>query len=485
MYRIRQQQQQQRQQQPNSLGVESSEDSDVIVTESSTSEEESRKGRGANSDKKVPKMLGRSHLLEGVPEDIRRYFVNTQIEGSARSNKEIAINLRLYSQINKAHHKEVVAILNEDAYVDVSQASTRYAMLCLAKFKNGEKKRKITYASRVNDCVSTYKNCFADFTKTKESMGFPRGLRAAGVGKILRGQESKLLVIDISNKYFRNQQGLFRFSDPWTGEIYNSDPNEFNSRVEEEKLVAMLNTELKKYAKKKETLPAIHLICKEQAFHTVLYPLVKNLANFCSALQGFRLLELGYETSIQKYFQFSSRDQHKTIMNETWDCAGFLGKIFEGSKSLQTIKLNNMYIFSLGLIQISEGLALNNNLTQLDLSKNSLIEKNVSRWHSNLGTYIYDNLGSGLSSKYWGISKLVETLKKKTSLKVLRLIACDLDDQAADMLLSMLNENKDIEHIDLSRNDIRNDHPIFLNKRVFLDDPERSDSSLNSSSDDS
>jgi hypothetical protein len=304
------------------------------------------------------------------------------------------------------------------------------------------------------------------------------------VGKILRRQESKLLVIDISNKYFRNQQGLFRFSDPWTGEIYNSDPNEFNSRVEEEKLVAMLNTELKKYAKKKETLPAIHLICKEQAFHTVLYPLVKNLANFCSSLQGFRSLELGYETSIQKYFQFSLRDQHKTIMNETWDCAGFLGKILEGSKSLQTIKLNNMYIFSLGLIQISEGLALNNNLTQLDLSKNSLIEKNVSRWHSNLGTYIYDNLGSGLSSKYWGISKLVETLKKNTSLKVLRLIACDLDDQAADMLLSMLNENKDIEHIDLSRNDIRNDHPIFLNKRVFLDDPERSDSSLNSSSDD-
>ena len=67
---------------------------------------------------------------------------------------------------------------------------------------------------------------------------------------------------------------------------------------------------------------------------------------------------------------------------------------------------------------------------------------------------------------------------------MLRLIACDLDDQAADMLLSMLNENKDIEHIDLSRNDIRNDHPIFQDKRVFLDDPERSDSSLNSSSDD-
>jgi hypothetical protein len=108
----------------------------------------------------------------------------------------------------------------------------------------------------------------------------------------------------------------------------------------------------------------------------------------------------------------------------------------------------------------------------------------VSRWHTNLGTYIYDNLGSGLSSKYWGISKLVETLKINTSLKVLRLIACDLDDQAADMLLSMLNEKKDIEHIDLSRNDIRNDHPIFLDKRVFLDDPERSDSSLNSSSDD-
>jgi hypothetical protein len=155
MYRIRQQQQQQRQQQPNSLGVESSEDSDVIVTESSTSEEESSKGRSANSNRKVPRMLGRSHLLEGVPGDIRRYFVNTKIEESARSNKEIAINLRLYSQINKAHHKEVVAILNEDAYVDVSLASTRYAMLCLAKFKNGEKKRKITYASRVNDCVST------------------------------------------------------------------------------------------------------------------------------------------------------------------------------------------------------------------------------------------------------------------------------------------------------------------------------------------
>jgi hypothetical protein len=224
--------------------------------------------------------------------------------------------------------------------------------------------------------------------------------------------------------------------------------------------------------------------CKEQAFHTVLYPQVKNIANICSSLQGLRTLELGYETSIQKYFQFSSRDQHKTIMSETWDCAGFLGKILGKNKSLQTLKLNNMYIFSLGLIQISEGLALNNNLTQLDLSKNSLTEKNVSRWHTNLGTYIYDNLGSNLSSKYWGISKLVETLKKNTSLKALYLVACDLDDKAADMLLSMLNENKAIEHIDLSHNNIRNDHPIFLERRVYLDDSEPSVSYCASLSDD-
>ena len=484
MYRIRQQQQQQQQQQPNSLGVESSEDSDVIVTESSTSEEESSKGRSANLNRKVPKMLGRSHLLEGVPEDIRRYFVNTQIEGSAKNVQEVAISLRLYSQINKEHHKEVVAILNEDAYVDISLASTRYAMLCLAKFNNGEKKRKLTYASRVNNCVNTYKNCFADFSKTKESMSFSKGLRAAGLGKVLRGQESKLLVIDISNKYFRNQQGLFRFSDPWTGEIYNSDPNEFNSRVEEEKLVTMLNTELKIYARKRKTLPAIHLVCKEQAFHTVFYPLVKNLEHVCSSLEGLHTLELGYETSIQKYFQFNSRDQHKTIMTETWECAGFLGKILEKSKSLQTLKLTNMYIFSLGLLQISEGLALNKNLKKLDLSKNSLTEKNMSRWQTNLGTYIFDNIGSNFSSKYWGISKLVETLKKNTSLKALYLTACDLDDTAADMLLSMLSENQYIEHIDLSRNNIRNDHPIFLDERVYLDDPKRSVSSLNSSSDD-
>jgi hypothetical protein len=260
MYRIRQQQQQ-----TNSFGVESSEDSDVIVTVSRTSEEESSEGQSVNSNSKVPRMLGRSHLLEGLPEDIRRYFVNTQIEGRAKNIEEIAINLRLYSQINKEHHKEVVSILNEDAYVDVSLASTRYAMPCLAKFNDGEKKRKITYAARVHDCVSTYKNCFADFTKTKESMRFPKGLRAAGLGRVLRGQESKSLVIDISNNYFRNQQGKFRFTDPWAGEIYNSDPSEFNSRVESEKLVAMLNAELKIYAKKKKTLPAIHLICKEQA----------------------------------------------------------------------------------------------------------------------------------------------------------------------------------------------------------------------------
>jgi hypothetical protein len=63
----------------------------------------------------------------------------------------------------------VVAILNEDAYVDVSLASTRYAMPCLARFNNGDKKRKVTYASRVDDCVGTYKNCFADFSKTKEA----------------------------------------------------------------------------------------------------------------------------------------------------------------------------------------------------------------------------------------------------------------------------------------------------------------------------
>jgi hypothetical protein len=91
-------------------------------------------------------------------------------------------------------------------------------------------------------------------------MSFSKGLRAAGLGKVLRGQESKLLVIDISNKYFRNQQELFRFSDPWTGEIYNPDPTESNSRAEEEKLVAMLNTELIKYAKKKVAIPAIHFI---------------------------------------------------------------------------------------------------------------------------------------------------------------------------------------------------------------------------------
>jgi hypothetical protein len=148
MYRISQQQ-------TNGFGVESSEDSDVIVTESRTSEEKSSEGSNAKSNGKVPRLLGRSHLLEGVPDDIRRYFVNTQIEAGAKSNKEIAINLRLYSQINKEHHKEVVAILNEETYVDVSLASTRYALPCLARFNNGDKKRKVTYASRVDDCVGT------------------------------------------------------------------------------------------------------------------------------------------------------------------------------------------------------------------------------------------------------------------------------------------------------------------------------------------
>ena len=101
------------------------------------------------------------HLLQRLNVDLRREFLKSQVAGTG-SSKEIAVRLRGWACITRAHRAEVIDLLNERDYFRVSLRATWRAVSKSVDFTvlPWNQRDKVEHA--LNELVRTYRSLHVD-----------------------------------------------------------------------------------------------------------------------------------------------------------------------------------------------------------------------------------------------------------------------------------------------------------------------------------
>lgn len=295
---------------------------------------------------------------------------------------------------------------------------------------------------QVAKLVGAYPEVCVDLSYNWTDIDQTSGARTALAPGLLAGGRNKKLSIDLSNRRVadlrqgaevRYRQGLGL--KEWRKAIVDS---------EAAALAEALCKEFARVSREQTQMPEFGLVCHDQPLATVVFPLVKALANSATTLTGLTRLDLNRYSRSAEVGEARPGTADGDAAMERYVVR--LGVLLASTRSLRELclRMNGLTAIDLATLMM----AGNVNLRRLDLSCNPVCRR-----------------PDGARSMK-GLRELVRHLRKNEKLTEIDLSFCGLDADAANLLLKGLSGHQGLDSVNLAGNAIPQDHPIFADPRV-------------------
>ena len=417
----------------------------------------------------LPIIRSRTHVLDGMPEDIRRYWLYDFIlDWNTSRPADIAKTLHHLATISKEHQKEVIHIVQNEP--SIAMDYTAHAMRGLAEMaialpsKNKSCARRQLMAKPegvVNDNdVNVYNfgkkvKIFTELfptswinlsTDERKEFNHPEWIRAALQELFNPAIASKRVRFDFSVRHIvlaplKNRNTVFG-KKLQTETLYLGRELD-DVRGSPTRIIAELVTKLKKNHKQIYAGPIIELIIKNNisALHEI-DKLPEELAIDLIDASGMR-------ASSGNFTQTPHRNNLIFLVG-AFDLAPLSAYLAKKSCQLTTLILHDCNLDASALTELAAGLEKNTSLKTLDLSKNLVRNPGIAGPHAYDGLMVFANI-----------------LATSTSLLHLNLANCSLYDEGATTLHEALKANPHLQTLNVSGNMISHDHAIWSDTRVI------------------
>ena len=418
----------------------------------------------------LPIIRSRSHVLDGMPEDIRRYWLyDFVLNWNASRSVDIAKSLHHMAAISKEHQQEVIGIVQNEPWIAMDY--TAHAMRGLAEvaitLPTNEKSRARRYlmtkhegvvndndvnvynfGKKVNDFAEIY-TTFAVNLSTDERKEFkhPEWIRAALQEFFTPALASKRLRFDFSVRQIVLAPLQIRnsiFSQNFHNETFNIPREMDEIRSSPIRIISELVNKIKKNSKQIYAGPIIELIIKNNL------AAVHEIDKLSAELHIDVIDASGMRASSGKVKQTPHRDNLLFLIGG-FDLAPLSTYLAKNSCQLTSLILHDCNIDASGLTELATGLEKNTSLKMLDLSKNLIRALGIA------GPHTYD-----------GLMLFTGILATSGSLLHLNLANCSLHDEGATILHRVLEAYPLLKTtFNVSGNLISHDHAIWDDKRFI------------------
>lgn len=412
---------------PDEPVIEALDDSDVLVC--SSSEESSSEKNSNVSGPRAPRMIAggraRTHVLDGAPEDVHRYFIDHFLQGE--TPLETAEIRGLYARISKAHNAEMIADRQRPENAWLSKVRSAALIPAMAHRASREKHAQTKLAAGIDELVKTHAQLVLPLSALKE-----KSAQVTVLYRVMVAEAPKDIVIDYSAP-----ASVWKQKHPDYMPFYSSR----GSWRHQQTLLKLMQSIPR--ADKRE-LRIDLLLCNRLVEPMVLQTLMKAGDKVLRTVRKLDLSGLVISRVEDEYrlsVEFSMKLTAKTLQN--------LPTLEEFRLCDSVIDSSMLQLLCPGLNghQRMKVLALGGNLLCRDFGAN---QKNLLGW-----------------------TALMAEITGMPALRELDLSRNKVGDEAADMLLTTLKlikkGEKTLEKVDLRGNHIRKDHPIWLDERVIGD----------------
>ncbi len=285
-----------------------------------------------------------------------------------------------------------------------------------------------------------------DLSHRWDTLDKDHGARTKLIHGLLVAGHDKLIRIDLSNHRIADLRGWaeVRGQRGWV----EDHRRHVVADKEAPAVVKALKEETMRALREQQEMPALELTCRDQSLSAVVLPLVKRLGKVASLVSGLQVLDLNrYTRSAEVGGAVTPGDARAEKLITLFVDA--LARILSSNRSLKTLGLRMNGIGPRDLVTIATAAGCSTSLNKLDLSCNPLCE----------------SFGEA-SPMLDGMLAMKYALAANATLTELDLSFCNINEDAADLLVQALTSNKTLKRVVLSGNPIGRDHPVFTDKRV-------------------
>ena len=427
-------------------------------------------GELSDSSQSLPIIRSRSHVLDGMPEDIKHYWLyDFVLNWNASRPADIAKTLHHMATISKEHQQEVIGIvqnepgiamdytahamrgLAEIAITLLPKEKARARRHLMAKFEgvvNDNDVDAYNFGKKVKEFAELYATSTVNLgTQERREFNKPEWLRAVLQEFLNPAIASKRLRFDFSVQQIvlaplQKRNSIFS-QNLRTETIYI--PREVDEvRGSPIRIISELFTRLKKNYKQIYVGPIIELIIKNNiaAVHEI---------DKLSAELHIDLIDAsGMRASSGKFNQTPHRNNSLYLVG-SFDLAPLSTYLANNSCKLTTLILHDCNLDTSALTELALGLEKNTSLKTLDLSKNLIRGPGIN------GPHAYD-----------GLMLFASVLATSASLLHLNLANCSLHDEGATILHQVLKSHPLLKTtFNVSGNMISHDHAIWGDTRFI------------------
>lgn len=397
--------------------TEALDDSDALVCSSEES--------GDVSGQKAPRMIAggraRTHLFDGAPEDVHRYFIYHFLRGE--TPLETAEIRGLYARISKAHNAEMIADRQHPENAWLNKVRSAALIPAMARRNRKEKHAQALLAAEIDALAKTHAQLVLPLSALKS-----KSAQVTALYRVMVADEPKEVVID-----YAAPANPWKAKDPYWMPAYRLS----GSWRHLQKLLKLMQSIPR--ADKREL--RIDLLLSNRLVEPMVLKTLLDAGD--KVVRTVRKLDLdGLMISrVEDEYLYSV----ELMMRQTAQTLKQLTALEEFRLCDSVIDSGMLQLLCAGLNghQRMKVLALGGNLLCRTFGAN---RKNLLGW-----------------------TALMAEITGMPALRELDLSRNQVGDEAANILLTTLKLNKKLQKVDLRGNHISKDHPIWLDERVIRD----------------
>jgi hypothetical protein len=415
----------------------------------------------------LPAMKSRKHVLDGMPDDIKRYCLYEYIlEWNVRDSRYIAKALHVMAAISKDHHQEVMHVIqNESA---IALAYTEHAMRTFVEsaisVAPDKKSRLFKYLSNKNSATNHYDVDLYNFrkkvrsftksyptlsvnlsTKEKKQFNSPAWLKIAMEEIFNVTPCAKKIRLNFSRSYatLESRNGHYRIFNMGSRISFANVPAQYSEDMSSAPKLISEVVRQKNTQKDENNEPIIELIIHNNR------AALREISELPISLNLQLLDATGTRSHSRQTDQHFSSTNFSFLVNR-FDLESLSIYLAKTECRLTTLILRDCSMDSSALAELANGLEKNKSVRNVDLSNNLVRRPGVH------GLNTYD-----------GLKRFCEVLSTSTNLIQVNLENCRLRDGGANLLYEALKTNQHLRSLDLGNNIISADHPIWGDTRTI------------------
>ena len=427
-------------------------------------------GELSDSSQSLPIIRSRSHVLDGMPEDIKHYWLyDFVLNWNASRPADIAKTLHHMATISKEHQQEVIGIvqnvpgiamdytahamrgLAENAITLLPKEKARARRYLMVKFEgvvNDYDVDAYNFGKKVKDFAELYPTSSVNLgTQERKEFNKPEWLRAVLQEFLNPAIGSKRVRFDFSVQQIvlvplQKRNSIFSQN--------NRNETVYISRKVDEvrgspiRIISELCTKFKNNSKQIYSGPIIELIIKNNI------AAVHEIDKLPAELHIDLIDASGMRASSVKFNQTPHRNNSLYLVGG-FDLAPLSAYLAKSSCKLMTLILHDCNLDTSALTELATGLEKNTSLKMLDLSKNLIRGPGIN------GPHAYD-----------GLMLFTSILTTSANLLHVNLANCSLHDEGATILHQVLKPHPLLKTtFNVSGNMISHNHAIWDDTRFI------------------